>query len=952
MKPSITDQKTSALLLSPGKTGEKKGLLQILTVDKTIHPPVYKTEPINSRLAIGAFGRLPDKLLKLFNLFSEESMMKTTVPIKQLYDAQQNDLAYPAFQKKELIRHQYDLFRELKPFMGTIKWYHTYPGAGGRMITAPCQLCMERPFLKFNVAREDAHYVIETIIELKNSDYPLNAFQRDAFFIQKDNNYYFLPLRDAQTLDWLEAQLLHYSQFKDKNQLGLILDTLQDKYPVNRNEWERKETIEVLPQPRVLLSELNDSFLMFTPQWLYDGWLVEGDWEPETTIHQKDTALIISRNKAAEEKLTTLLLSLHPKFADQKRGYYYLSFAEAQKRQWFPRAYHQLLTSGIELAGMDLLKHFRYSQHLPETDMELVTEDGRSCTYKLVVQFGKETLSTAELQKVLWGGQTAVLLKDGSLGLLNADWMQQYATLIKHGKVTKQHLVVSRWLQLSLQASEQTGRPTEGEVTTWWQRWQQWQQGQTVHPVPASINASLRSYQQKGYDWLCLMAAAGAGGCLADDMGLGKTLQSICFITKILEEHPGAQALVVCPASLIYNWEQELKKFAPHLRTVVYHGAQRTATIDDPAAQVIITSYGTLRAAEERFAVIPYKVVFIDESHNIKNPAAKITRAVGNLRGDLFFALSGTPVVNNTFDLYAQLNTVLPGLFGSREFFKREYADPIDRYADEVKQQQLQKLIAPFVLRRTKEQVATDLPEKMETILWCDMGESQRAAYEEVKEQIRGEVFSGIKTNGIAKSKLNVLQGILKLRQICNSPLLVEEAAAFSSDAIKMNILFDELEPIRSQHKVLVFSQFTRMLDLLAETCDQNNISYFHFDGQTPPAQRAQMVETFQQPGNTTNLFLISLKAGNAGLTLTAADYVFLFDPWWNEAVQQQAINRTHRIGQQKNVFAYKMICRNSIEEKILRLQERKQNLAADLISTDEGFMKSLSQEDVEWLFG
>ncbi|MBO9619452.1 MAG: DEAD/DEAH box helicase [Niabella sp.] len=951
MKQGMTEQKISAVLLSPGKTGEKKGLLQLLTVDKTIHPPAYKTEPINSRLAIGTFGRLPDKLLKIFNLFSEESMAKATVPIKQLYDAQQNDLSYPEFQKKELTRYQYDLFRELKPFIDTVKWYHSYPGAAGRMITAPCQLSLERPFIKFNVVREDDHYIIETIVELKNSDSPLHSFQRNAFFIEKDNSYYFLSLRDAQTLDWLETQLHRASN--DQNQLGRILDALQDKYPVNRNELEHKETIEVLPQPRVLLSELNDSFLMLTPQWLYDGWLVEGDWETETTIHQKDTALVISRNKAAEEELTTLLTSLHPKFADQKRGYYYLSFAEAQKRQWFPKAYHQLLTSGIELAGMDLLKHFRYSQHLPETHLEPAKEDGRAITYNITVRFGKESLSITELQKVLWAGQTAVLLKDGSLGLLNTDWMQQYATLIKHGKVNKQQLVVSRWLQLSLQVSEQPDPTADGEVTSWWQRWQHWQQGKAVYPVPASIQATLRPYQQKGYEWFCLMAAAGAGGCLADDMGLGKTLQSICFITKIVEEHPGAQALVVCPASLIYNWEQELKKFAPHVSIAVYHGAQRTSTaIDDPSVQVFITSYGTLRAAEERFAVIPYKVVFIDESHNIKNPAAKITRAVGNLRGDLFFALSGTPVVNNTFDLYAQLNTVLPGLFGSREFFKREYADPIDRYADEVKQQQLQKLIAPFVLRRTKEQVATDLPEKTETILWCDMGESQRAAYEDIKEQIRGEVFSDIKANGIAKSKLNVLQGILKLRQICNSPQLVEEAAAFSSDSVKMNILFDELEQILSQHKVLVFSQFTRMLDLLAETCDQKNIPYFHFDGQTPPAQRARMVEDFQQPDNKTNLFLISLKAGNAGLTLTAADYVFLFDPWWNEAVQQQAINRTHRIGQQKNVFAYKMICRNSIEEKILKLQERKQHLASDLISADEGFIKGLSQEDVEWLFG
>ncbi|WP_435225783.1 DEAD/DEAH box helicase [Niabella hirudinis] len=524
--------------------------------------------------------------------------------------------------------------------------------------------------------------------------------------------------------------------------------------------------------------------------------------------------------------------------------------------------------------------------------------------------------------------------------------------MLKHGKAHQQLLKVSRWLQLSLQADGETGS-VKAEQKTWWQRWRNWQQHKPVYALPKTVNAVLRPYQQQGFEWMCLMADAGAGGCLADDMGLGKTLQAISFLLRMQEQFTGAQSLVVCPASLIYNWEQELKKFAPGLSVVVYHGAQRNpAAISDPSIQVFITSYGTLRSDEGLLTAIAYKVVFIDESHNIKNPAARITQAIGNINADYCFALSGTPVVNNTFDLYAQLNTVLPGVFGSREFFKREYADPIDRFGDETKQQMLQKLTAPFILRRTKEQVATDLPEKTEMVLWCDMEAEQRQAYENLKDQVRSNIFADIKQNGMARSKLNVLEGILKLRQVCNMPLLVEDAEPRSSESVKMRLLFAELEQLLPGHKVLVFSQFTKMLDILAAECAQKKIACFHFDGQTPPAKRAKMVEDFQQDDSNTNLFLISLKAGNAGLTLTAADYVFLFDPWWNEAVQQQAIDRTHRIGQTKSVFAYKMICKDSIEEKILQLQERKKKLSAELISADESFIKNLEQEDVEWLFG
>lgn len=347
-----------------------------------------------------------------------------------------------------------------------------------------------------------------------------------------------------------------------------------------------------------------------------------------------------------------------------------------------------------------------------------------------------------------------------------------------------------------------------------------------------------------------------------------------------------------------------------------------------------------------------YGVAVIDESHNIKNPSAQITAVVNLLEAEKRVALSGTPVVNNTFDLYSQLNFAVPGMFGSREFFKREYADAIDRNHDEDKIKTLQKLTAPFILRRTKEQVAKDLPEKTEMILWCKMNSRQQDLYNDIKDQIRGNLFMDIKNNGLNKSKFAVLQGMLKLRQICNSPLLLPlEERQSCIDSVKTEVLTGELRNILKEHKALVFSQFSSMLDLLAAECDKQGISYYHFDGQTPPAKRIEMVNAFQTKENATNLFLISLKAGNTGLNLTAADYVFLFDPWWNTAVEQQAIDRTHRIGQTKNVFAYKIICKDTIEEKIIQLQQRKKKLAEELVGEDDGFIKTLNEEDIAYLF-
>jgi SNF2 family DNA or RNA helicase len=602
----------------------------------------------------------------------------------------------------------------------------------------------------------------------------------------------------------------------------------------------------------------------------------------------------------------------------------------------------------VEIVGIDMLHHFRYSPHKPETSLTVIREEGHFVHLQLKVSFGKEAVSLHLLQKAMYAGQRTIVLKDGTLGVMTDEWLAEYAIIIRHGKFGNGELVVSKFLSFGEQQEAAWRAPVK---ESWWQQWQHWQtNSEPLYPVPASVKATLRPYQQKGFEWLALLSQVGAGACLADDMGLGKTIQTITFLAWYSEQHPQQQHLIVCPTSLLYNWQQELKKFAPTIRTAVWHGTGSEAA--STAATVIITTYGTLRSHSEQLLSRQFGVAVIDESHNIKNPAAQVTRIAQQVQAIVRIALSGTPVVNNTFDLYAQLSFALPGLLGTREFFKREYADRIDRMGDEGKIKALQRLTAPFILRRTKEQVATDLPSKTEAVLWCEMSPAQEAVYNEVREQVRSNLLLEIENNGLQKTKLAVLHGLLKLRQVCNHPALLPEAEHGGRlHSAKTEVLMQELQHLLGNHRVLLFSQFSSMLCLLAEECDRAGISYFLLDGQTPAEKRAIMVREFQEKPTAPRLFFISLKAGNTGLTLTAADYVFLFDPWWNTAVEQQAIDRTHRIGQTKNVFSYKLICRNTVEEKILELQQRKARLAGELIVAEEDFVKNLNGEEIAYLF-
>ncbi|MEL6639383.1 MAG: DEAD/DEAH box helicase, partial [Bacteroidota bacterium] len=468
--------------------------------------------------------------------------------------------------------------------------------------------------------------------------------------------------------------------------------------------------------------------------------------------------------------------------------------------------------------------------------------------------------------------------------------------------------------------------------------------------LPAQLTAELRDYQVEGYNWLNFLDEFQWGGILADDMGLGKTVQILAFLQKQINDRDRVN-LVVVPTSLLFNWENEIEKFTPQIRYKIHHGIDRTTDFRELLDyDLIITTYGLAANDLELFNRIRFNYIVLDESQAIKNPSSKRYKAVCLLRGRNKLAMTGTPIENNTFDLYAQLNFLNPGFLGSQQGFKENFSKPIDGEGDRERAAELQRLIKPFVLRRTKEQVASELPPKVEDYLYCTMEAGQRQVYDAYRNRYRDYLMSKIEEEGLQRSKLFVLEGLLKLRQICDSPELLNDEEDYGKESIKIKELMSQITEKTGRHKILVFSQFVKMLQIIRRRLEQQGLSYEYLDGQTTPRARERAVNHFQED-ESCRVFLISLKAGGTGLNLTAADYVYLVDPWWNPAVESQAIDRTHRIGQNKHIIAYRMICKGTVEEKILNYQKKKLKIASDIIHTDESFMKSLTKEDISELF-
>jgi hypothetical protein len=545
-------------------------------------------------------------------------------------------------------------------------------------------------------------------------------------------------------------------------------------------------------------------------------------------------------------------------------------------------------------------------------------------------------------------GEATVVLDDGTVGILPEQWLKRYGLLAAVTDVKDETIQFNK-SQVGLLDALLAEIPDSSVDEAFASARDQLRKFEGVRAVdpPQSFVGSLRPYQREGLGWIEFLRTFGLNGCLADDMGLGKTVQVLAMLEQRRLLGNAGPSLVVVPRSLVFNWQQEATKFAPGLRVLNHATTDRLKTTEHFSDfDLILTTYGTLRNDVVLWKDLRFDYVILDEAQAIKNAQSESAKAARLLRANHRLALSGTPVQNHLGELWSLLEFLNPGMLGASRAFTT-ITENVDRAATAETRQFLAGALRPFILRRTKEQVAADLPEKLEQTIFCELDKKQRALYDELKEHYRQSLLSKIETEGLGKSKLQVLEALLRLRQAACHPGLLNKSRIDEASA-KLDTLMPRLAEVADEgHKTLVFSQFTSFLAIVRKKLDEQGVIYEYLDGKT--RDRQQHVDRFQTDENC-KLFLISLKAGGLGLNLTAAQYVFLLDPWWNPAIEAQAIDRAHRIGQTQQVFAYRLIARDTVEEKVLQLQQSKRDLADAIINADNALISKLGREDLELL--
>ncbi|MBK8823148.1 MAG: SNF2 helicase associated domain-containing protein [Anaerolineales bacterium] len=609
----------------------------------------------------------------------------------------------------------------------------------------------------------------------------------------------------------------------------------------------------------------------------------------------------------------------------------------------------QLTQAGFEIYGEDTLKIGKINRNTATLRVS-ITSGIDWFDLKTVVEYGDQKISLHDLRKSLKRGDHYIKLADGSVGQIPKEWLEKYKHLWNLAEETGEGFRVSD-LHLPLLDQLLEEDATLQAPPDLIQRRERLSAFEKIKPqrLPKGFTGELRPYQKHGFDWLHFLKEYKFGGILADDMGLGKTVQVLAYLQSQQEQAKVKNVtLLVVPKSLIANWQRESEKFTPSLRFLEYIGNLRSKDVSIFSDyDVVLTTYGTMLRDIEILREHKFHHVILDESQAIKNPLAKSAKAARLLKADHRIVMTGTPVENNTFELWSQFSFLNPGLLGSMEYFKHEFANPIESGAGEAATAMLRKLVYPFILRRTKEQVAPELPPRTERIVYTDMDTAQKKLYTQTREKYRAELLGLIESEGMNDARFKILEGLLRLRQIAIHPVLVDKT--YKGEAPKFEILLETLETLQAEnHKALIFSQFVETLKLVKQELDKRKIKYIYLDGKTQ--NRQAKVDEFQN-NDDIKFFLISLKAGGVGLNLTAAEYVIHLDPWWNPAVEMQASDRAHRIGQKKPVFVYKIIARDTVEEKILQLQEKKRALVKSIISSEASFFKSLTKDDINALF-
>lgn len=682
--------------------------------------------------------------------------------------------------------------------------------------------------------------------------------------------------------------------------------------------------------------------------FLYDGLDTTPDGPTQAWLSD-DGSRVIRRNVEQESRLVDRLreLQLEPNaqsyLGDRTPGHYQLA------PRTFRHAIETLVAENwvVEAEGARIRKSHGMSVSL-RSGVDWFDLEGQA-------DFGGTSVELPAILAALQAGEKFVRLDDGSQGMLPEEWLDRYGPIADLS--TKQEDGVLRFqpgqalLLDSLLAAHETDVELRVDRKFAGLR-KRLRSFAGIQPAkaPKAFHGELRDYQREGLGWLRFLEKFSFGGCLADDMGLGKTVQVLALLADRQRRQPKHSkrrpSLVVAPKSLVHNWRLEAQRFSPNLTVVAYTGTDRKTRVPDFSENnLVLTTYGTLRKDIRHISETTWDYVVLDEAQAIKNAASQSAKACRLLDARHRLALSGTPVENHLGELWSIFEFLNPGFLGKSETLTKLTQSKTE--ADDSQFEALRKGLAPFLLRRTKKQVLPQLPRKTEQILYCDLPAAQRKQYNQLRDHYRTALSKRIETSGLAKSKIQVLEALLRLRQAACHPGLIDRKQAEKPSA-KLDLLITQLrEVVGEGHKVLVFSQFTALLAIVKSRLDKAAIIHEYLDGKTH--NRQGRIEHFQTD-TSCPVFLISLKAGGSGLNLTAADFVFLLDPWWNPAVEAQAIDRVHRIGQTKPVFAYRLIARDTVEEKIIELQARKSKLAEAIISANQSLLKSLSADDLKSL--
>ncbi len=571
------------------------------------------------------------------------------------------------------------------------------------------------------------------------------------------------------------------------------------------------------------------------------------------------------------------------------------------------------------------------------------------------IEYDGQSVSLEKIWKAWTKGKRYVQLKDGSYTSLPESWLEKLAHKLHALGLDPSKPPQTKFKQYEAPILDNILEdfPTVSTDSFWNKLREKIRDFREVRPIeaPQGLHADLRSYQLQGISYLNFLSEYSFGGILADEMGLGKTVQTLAFIQYMIERNYHGPNLIIVPTSVLPNWDREAEKFVPSMRRLIIYGTRREnmfKQIQD--SDLVVTTYALLRRDLEEFEKFEFNSIILDEAQNIKNPNTITARSVRNINARMRLCLSGTPIENNLFELWSLFEFLMPGFLGSQHAFQRGIVKPI-KDGDVETLEFLRTRVRPFILRRTKSEVAKDLPPKVESVTCCALEEAQAELYAALAHKLKMQVLADVDEKGIGKSQMSILDALLKLRQICCHPRLLKiDMPGFSTnlpsgkfDAFKSMVM----DIVEGGHKVLVFSQFVQMLHIIRQWLQAAEIPFCYLDGACK--NRFEQVDTFNNNADIP-IFLISLKAGGTGLNLTSADYVIHYDPWWNPAVENQATDRTHRIGQTKQVFSYKLICQNTVEEKILKLQEAKRSVAEAIIPGQDT-MQSLTREDLEMLF-